>query len=98
MLGELTREFLERGADPDLPTAVVENATRRSQRVVTGTIGSIVEKVEEAGIKGPALTVIGTVVTLRGQLNWYQPGSAASDEGDCLRSMPLDPIETSEFA
>jgi len=98
MLGELTREFIARGADPELPAAVVENATRRSQRVVTGTLADIFERVEEAGIKGPALTIVGTVVRLREQLNWYHASSAASDEGDCLRSMPLDPVEPSEFA
>ncbi|MCW2306298.1 siroheme synthase CysG [Rhodobium gokarnense] len=98
MLPELTREFLARGADPDLPVAVVENATRRSQRVVTGTVTDIADKVAEAGIEAPALTILGTVVTLRARLNWYHPSSAASDEGDCLHAMPFDPVETSEFA
>ena len=98
MLPELTSEFIARGADPSLPVAVIENGTRRSQRVVSGTIADIAEKVENAYIVSPALVVIGTVVTLREKLNWYHATSAASDRGDCLRSMPLDPVETTEYA
>ncbi|MEZ5841942.1 MAG: siroheme synthase CysG [Hyphomicrobiales bacterium] len=93
MLPELSREFLERGASAELPVAVVDHGTRRTQRVVSGTIADIAEKVAGADFKGPSLVIIGSVVTLRDRLKWYAPESSASDEGDCLRSLSLDPIE-----
>ena len=43
-LDELMREFIARGADPDLAAAVVDNGTRRGQRVVTGTLRTLAAK------------------------------------------------------
>ena len=97
MLDELTREFVARGADPQMPTAVIENATRRNQRVVVGTLADIAERVAAEEIGGPALIIIGTVVTLRGKLGWYAAGSAASDAGDCLHGISVDPLDTADI-
>ena len=77
MLPELTQEFLARGAKLDTPVAVVDNGTRTNQKVVTGTIATIAEAVAASGIKGPAITFIGTVVTLRDKFAWFQPGDTA---------------------
>src|SRR5699024_672209 len=42
------------------------------QRTVTGTIGTIVDVVQKAGITAPAMTIVGKVVTLRETLNWFE--------------------------
>lgn len=47
------------GADPDLPVAVVQEATLPSQRVVHGTLSTIAEIVEKEGIRSPAVIVAG---------------------------------------
>ena len=73
LMPQLTEELIAHGADPDLPVAVVDNGTRNNQRVVTGTIATIVEKTREAGLKGPSIIIIGTVVTLHEKLAWFQP-------------------------
>ncbi|MDX2289452.1 MAG: siroheme synthase CysG [Hyphomicrobiaceae bacterium] len=78
-LADLMTDFLANGANPDMPVAIVENGTRPNQRVLTGTIADIAGKAAGAGITGPALTIIGTVVSLRDKLAWYaepQPGFA----------------------
>jgi len=80
-LPALMQEFISRGADPKLPAAVIENGTRPEQRVVTGTLDTLAQKIADAGFKAPAMIVIGTVVTLRDQLSWFNPeqqGAAAS--------------------
>ncbi len=69
-LGSLSAGFLERGMTGETPVAVVENGTRPSQKTVTGTLSNIAQRVEKAELKGPAIIVIGSVVTLRDQLNW----------------------------
>ena len=83
-LAELTAEFLDRGADPTLPVGIVENGTRLNQRVVTGTIADIAAKAREAGLKGPAIIIVGTVVGLHEKLAWFKPGQGAPDIGRTL--------------
>ena len=77
-LAFLMAEFQRHGADPALPVAIIENGTRANQIVVTGTIADIESKADAAGLKGPTIIIVGTVVRLRDTLNWYSPKSAAS--------------------
>jgi uroporphyrin-III C-methyltransferase/precorrin-2 dehydrogenase/sirohydrochlorin ferrochelatase len=49
----------------------VENGTRAGQRVITGTLASLLDKTTEAEVKSPALIIIGSVVTLRDKLSWF---------------------------
>lgn len=51
--------------EPDTPVAMVERATLEDERVVTGTIDTIVDRADEAGIEPPAVTVVGDVVDVR---------------------------------
>ncbi|MEF8825293.1 MAG: uroporphyrinogen-III C-methyltransferase [Halapricum sp.] len=51
--------------EPDTPVAMVERATLEDERVVTGTINTIVDRADEAGIEPPAVTVVGDVVDVR---------------------------------
>ena len=80
-LDELMREFIARGADPDLAAAVVDNGTRRGQRVVTGTLRTLAAKARDAGLRGPTIIIIGSVVALRDRLNWYSPEPAEAGDG-----------------
>jgi uroporphyrin-III C-methyltransferase/precorrin-2 dehydrogenase/sirohydrochlorin ferrochelatase len=70
-MGAITGGFMANGADPATPAAVVENGTRAGQRVIAGTLASLKEQSDEAGIKSPALIIIGSVVTLREKLSWF---------------------------
>lgn len=75
-LGDLMSDFIAHGADPSLAVAIVENGTRPNQKVVSGTLSTIAQIAQSEGITGPALTIIGSVVTLRDKLAWYNPPSA----------------------
>ncbi|MCH8057759.1 MAG: uroporphyrinogen-III C-methyltransferase [Proteobacteria bacterium] len=70
-LGLITEGFVTHGADPETPAAIIENGTREGQRVITGTLASLPGKTTEAGIKSPALIIIGSVVTLKDKLSWF---------------------------
>jgi len=70
-LGAITGGFIANGADPATPAAIIENGTRAGQRVITGTLESLPEQTKEAGIKSPALIIVGSVVTLREKLSWF---------------------------
>jgi len=73
----LCQGFIDRGADPDLPVAVIDNGTRPNQRVVTATVSTLCDVLKDANFKGPAMIIIGTVVNLREKLSWYKTSMGA---------------------
>lgn len=58
---EIGTRLQRRGLSPETPVAVVENGTRADQRLVRADLSTLHEKVAEAGLKGPALIIIGAV-------------------------------------
>ena len=70
-LDAISRGFLRNGADPATPAAVIENGTRNGQRVITGTLESLLGKASMARVKSPALIIVGSVVSLREKLSWF---------------------------
>lgn len=72
-LAEISVGLIAGGRPPDTPVACVRWGTRSEQRTVTGTLGDIAEKVAEAKLKPPAITVVGDVVSLRDEgLDWFE--------------------------
>ena len=70
-----TDALLEAGMAPETPVALVERATWPDMRVATGTLESIVDVRDEAGIEPPAITVIGEVAATRDRvLGFLQNG------------------------
>jgi uroporphyrin-III C-methyltransferase/precorrin-2 dehydrogenase/sirohydrochlorin ferrochelatase len=76
-LEPLMREFVAHGASPDMPAAIVDNATRPNQRVVVATLGTLAAASAAAGLSGPSVVIVGTVVSLREKLDWYAPETQA---------------------
>jgi uroporphyrin-III C-methyltransferase len=75
-LPEICRQMMAHGASPDLPIAVVQDGTITTQKVVTGTLAGMPERVAQAGLKSPCLTIIGEVVKLHDALAWFKPVAA----------------------
>jgi uroporphyrinogen III methyltransferase/synthase len=71
-LPKITRQLMNHGKSPDTPVALVRWGTTPSQVTVSGTLETIVEKVQTAGLKAPALIVVGDVVNLRPTLKWFE--------------------------
>jgi uroporphyrin-III C-methyltransferase len=71
-------------AEADTPVAMVERATLPAERVVTGTLDTIVSRVDEAAIEPPAVTVVGDVVGVRETVAHCLGGSDAMAEGTPL--------------
>ncbi len=71
-LGNICGALMAHGLDGDTPAALIRWGTTPRQRVVTGVVGDLAERVQAAGLKPPALIVIGQVVSLRAKLNWFE--------------------------
>jgi uroporphyrinogen III methyltransferase/synthase len=67
-LRHISSKLVEHGRSPDTPAAMIQMAYWPEQRVVTGTLASIADEVEHAGVKPPATLVVGDVVRLREKL------------------------------
>lgn len=70
-LPRIVAQLLERGDAPTTPVALVRWGTTSQQQVVTGTLETIEADVARAGLKPPALIVVGEVVRLREHLQWF---------------------------
>jgi len=71
-LPNIVGNLVKHGRDPKTPVAVIRWGTTPEQRTVTGSLADIVAKVRAAGIKPPAITVVGGVVGLKPVLDWFE--------------------------
>jgi len=71
-LGPITERLIAAGRDRDEPAAVVQRGTLADQRVLSGSLATIAADAEAAGIRAPAVTVLGPVAGLRGELRWFE--------------------------
>ena len=72
-LPEICRQMMLHGSSPNLPVAVVQDGSISTQKVVTGTLADMPERVALAKLKSPCLTLIGDVVKLHDSLAWFSP-------------------------
>lgn len=61
----ISERLIEGGRSPDLPVAVVADATLPTQRVLETTLGRCAADAEASDIEPPAMVVVGEVVRLR---------------------------------
>lgn len=71
-LDKICQSLIEHGSPNDLPIALIQQGTTANQKVLTGTLQTLPAKVADQPIKAPTLIIIGTVVTLHDQLNWFK--------------------------
>ncbi|MGN7701740.1 uroporphyrinogen-III C-methyltransferase [Cellulosimicrobium sp. 22601] len=60
-LARITAQALGAGADPALPVAIVESGSTPHQRVTRAPLGEIVAHAAQAGVRPPAIIVMGDV-------------------------------------
>lgn len=71
-LQSICHELISNGRNPQTPIALIRWGTLPQQEVLTGTLENIVERVEAAQFKPPAVIIVGEVVKLREQLKWIE--------------------------
>lgn len=70
-LRSIVAEFIAAGRPATTPVAVIRWGTYDGQQKVIGTLETIAEAAERAQMKQPAVIVIGEVVSLHAQLDWF---------------------------
>ncbi|WP_253841071.1 uroporphyrinogen-III C-methyltransferase [Actinokineospora globicatena] len=68
-LAAIAKVLISGGRDATTPVAVIQEGTTRSQRVLRSTLDRVAGDLVEAGIRPPAVTVIGPVADLRTALS-----------------------------
>lgn len=71
-LRRIVTELVKSGRHEETPAAIIRWGTYEAQRTVTGTLGNIADLVEREGLRSPAVIVVGEVVRLRDELEWFE--------------------------
>ncbi len=71
-LESITQKLIAAGKPADTPAAVISHGTTAQQQGCTGTRADIAGKVQTAALTSPAIIVIGKVVSLQKQLNFFE--------------------------
>ncbi|MBF0302437.1 MAG: uroporphyrinogen-III C-methyltransferase, partial [Desulfamplus sp.] len=71
-LPNICEQLIKNGKPSDTPVALVRWGTTPKQQTVSGNLSNIVQKVAEAKLKPPSLIVVGDVVSLREQMQWFE--------------------------
>ncbi|MEI7729947.1 MAG: uroporphyrinogen-III C-methyltransferase [Verrucomicrobiota bacterium] len=69
---EIAKRLVQEGLSAKTPVGMVRWGTTGRQQFIQGTLGTIAAVVEKAKFGSPAVTVIGSVVSLREKLNWFE--------------------------
>jgi uroporphyrinogen III methyltransferase/synthase len=103
---EVARRLIDAGRRPETPAAAIRWATRPDQTTLTGTLADLAARIEAAGLKPPALVIVGEVVGLRSRLDWFErlplfgkrilitrPKGQSAELAEKLRRLGADPVE-----
>ncbi len=71
-LPTIAGKLVANGRPSDTPVAVIRWGTTPKQKTVTGTLSTIDADVRKAGIKAPAIIIVGGVVNLRKTMGWFE--------------------------
>ncbi|MGD9074924.1 MAG: uroporphyrinogen-III C-methyltransferase [Desulfobacteraceae bacterium] len=71
-LPQIAKRLMAHGRSPDTPVALIQRGTVPEQKTVVGRLQDIAERAQSEGLKPPAIIVVGDIVNLREQLNWFE--------------------------
>lgn len=74
-LGNLSRicdSLIDAGLSPSTPAAAIENGTTKNQHRVLSQLDQLHDAVNQSGLIAPVMIIIGEVVSLAEELDWFQ--------------------------
>jgi len=79
-LPQICERLIEHGADPGTPIALVQQGTLPAQRVLVSTLRDMPAELASAEVRGPTLTIVGSVVSLHPRLSWFRSTPRSTDD------------------
>jgi uroporphyrinogen III methyltransferase / synthase len=68
----IAAELIKHGRSPETPAAVIHRGTVPAQKSIEANLRDIAAAAKREGIKPPGIIVVGDVVRLRQDLNWFE--------------------------
>jgi len=68
----ICQQLIKHGLPESHPIAIVSQGTLSNQQVITGTLDTLPAMVAREPVKAPTLIIIGSVVSLREKLAWFE--------------------------
>lgn len=69
----LCERLVEHGRGADTPAALVQQGTTPEQKLYVGTLATLPDLVERHDVQAPTLIIVGEVVELHRELQWFRP-------------------------
>ncbi|MCD8355522.1 MAG: uroporphyrinogen-III C-methyltransferase [Clostridia bacterium] len=63
--------LMQAGMSADMPAAMIERGTLPEQRKLVANVGTLAQKMREAGISSPAILIVGSVCSLSNDFDWF---------------------------
>lgn len=79
-LQQICNELVSAGLAATTPAAAIHGGTTREQRKVISNLAELDQAVENAGLQSPVTIIVGEVVSLSDELDWFSSDSPASAE------------------
>jgi uroporphyrin-III C-methyltransferase/precorrin-2 dehydrogenase/sirohydrochlorin ferrochelatase/uroporphyrin-III C-methyltransferase len=71
----ISSELINAGLDGSIPAAAIQDGTTQKQRKVISTLAELPTAVAHEGLQAPVMVIIGKVVALNADLDWFQCGN-----------------------
>lgn len=76
------------GRAGETPVAIVSKASSKQQKTFIGRLDNLAELANDPELVMPALIIVGEVVSLSQQLNWFLPDSQSTENNSILATQP----------
>jgi uroporphyrin-III C-methyltransferase/precorrin-2 dehydrogenase/sirohydrochlorin ferrochelatase len=89
----LRDRLIAHGRAASTPFALVENGSRREQRVLNGTLADLPETARSHQVRSPALLILGEVAALAGTLHWFGAPPVGATAPTHSRNLPAPTLQ-----
>jgi len=79
-LDQICQSLVAAGLPASTPAAAVENGTSQQQRRVLSHLDNLARETKDQGLKAPVMIIIGEVVSLAPELDWFQHALDKADD------------------
>jgi len=81
-LAGICQSLIDAGMDPVTPAAAVQNATTQRQQRVIADVQTLAQSVQQAKLQAPVMIIIGQVVSLTHDLDWFMSELEQSEQDE----------------